>query len=331
MGHYHPLSATISTASNLTVATTAAPPALVPATLAERLLARAVASAPDLRAQCPASAFAEALERSATSRFKDEPRPPSPAEVERYLESLHHADLALACACAAGNDAAWEHFVRTYRPDMYAAARAVAKQANPHELADGIYAELFGLEEREGKRRSLFHYFHGRSKLSTWLRAIVAQRFVDQLRAQRRTTSLTEDSDAEGSSGAPLFPPQSGGKGGPGAAHTLDAPDPDRDQLLVTLQRAVESAIASLDPRDRLRLSYYYTQDLTLAQIGRLLGESEATASRKLDRTRADLRKRIEESLRNAHRLSDAQIQLCFDYAREQWPFDLSAALTKGP
>ena len=114
-------------------------------------------------------------------------------------------------------------------------------------------------------------------------------------------------------------------------ASNAAAPDLDRDQLLATLQRAAESAIGALDPRDRLRLSYYYVQDLTLAQIGRLLGESEATASRKLDRTRADLRKRIEESLRNSNRLSDAQVKLCFDYAREQWPFDLSAALTKGP
>jgi len=181
----------------VTAATTS--PALLPAQLAQQLLERALGTAPHLRGQVRAATFAEALERSATARFKDEPRQPSPAEVHKYTESLHLADLALACACADGNDAAWEHFVRTYRPDMYAAARAVAKGTNPHELADAIYAELFGLEERDGKRRSLFIYFHGRSKLSTWLRAIVAQRFVDQVRAMRRTVSLDEESPDEGS------------------------------------------------------------------------------------------------------------------------------------
>lgn len=303
-------------------------PAQVSSTLAERLLARALAAAPHLQGQVLSGSFCDALERSVASRFKDEPRPPSAAEVERYLESLHHADLALACACAGGSEAAWEHFIRNFRSDLYAAARAVAKDFNPHELADSIYAELFGLEEREGKRRSLFQYFHGRSKLSTWLRAIVAQRFVDQVRAARRTVSLdTEDCQDDSNRG--ISPSRDVlHDRGPSSTHT---PDPDRTRLLGVLQSVVTSAITSLDPRDRLRLSYYYVQDLTLAQIGRLLGEHEATVSRKLDRTRSSLRQRIEEALRKDQRMSDAQVQLCFDYAREEWPFDLTGALAKGP
>ncbi len=51
-------------------------------------------------------------------------------------------------------------------------------------------------------------------------------------------------------------------------------------------------------PRDRLRLAYYYVDDLTLAQIGKLLGEHEATVSRKLERTRADLKRCVEVALR---------------------------------
>ena len=308
--------------------TAIARPAQVSATLAGRLLARALAAAPHLQNQVAPVTFCEALERSVASRFRDEPRLPSAAEVERYLESLHHADLALACACAAGSEAAWEHFIRNFRPDVYAAARAVAKNANPHELADSIYAELFGLEEREGKRRSLFQYFHGRSKLSTWLRAIVAQRFVDQVRAARRTVSLDAESGAEEGSAAATPSRNFLREGGPSSLHS---PDPDRTRLLGALQGVVTDAIAHLDPRDRLRLSYYYVQDLTLVQIGRLLGEHEATVSRKLDRTRSDLRRGIEQALRRDKRMSDAQIQLCFQYAREEWPFDLTGALSKGP
>jgi len=298
---------------------------MLPAGLAERLVERALAQSAHLRGQLRPATFAAALERSATSRFKDEPRTPSPAEVSRYLESLHLADLALACACADGNDAAWEHFVRTYRPDMYAAARAVARDANPHELADAIYAELFGLEERAGQRRSLFIYFHGRSKLSTWLRAIVAQRFVDQVRVQRRTVSLDEPAQGTAGDGDTMRQEPSA------RLCTPPEEDPDRARLVNSLQHAVTGCIGKLEPRDRLRLSYYYTQDLTLAQIGRLLGEHEATVSRKLDRTRAELRKQIEAALRVERNLSAAQIEQCFEYAREQWPFDLSQALSKGP
>ena len=66
------------------------------------------------------------------------------------------------------------------------------------ELADSIYADLFGLQERDGERRSLFRYFHGRSSLATWLRAVLAQRQVDRVRATRRAArSIDDDEDEE--------------------------------------------------------------------------------------------------------------------------------------
>jgi IS30 family transposase len=85
--------------------------------------------------------------------------------------------------------------------------------------------------------------------------------------------------------------------------------------------------IESLDSRERLRLSCYYIQDLTLAEVGRLLGEHEATVSRKLARTRGRLRARIEERLRATHGLRDGEIDECFACAAGEWPFDLTAVL----
>src|SRR6202041_523295 len=75
-------------------------------------------------------------------------------------------------------------------------------------------------------------------------------------------------------------------------------PDPERDAYLAILQACVTAALGDLAPRDRLRLAYYYVDDLTLAQIGKLLGEHEATVSRKLERTRADLKLCVEAALR---------------------------------
>ena len=49
--------------------------------------------------------------------------------------------------------------------------------------------------ERDGARQSLFRYFHGRSKLSTWLRAVLAQRHIDRLRAGRKLDPLPDDQD----------------------------------------------------------------------------------------------------------------------------------------
>ncbi len=252
--------------------------------------------------------FVGALVVSAVHRFREEL--PTEREFTTYLESLHVEDLALATACLSGHGPAWDHFVQQFRPRLYASARSIAGEHDSRELADSLYAELYGLDTGDPVRRSLFRYFHGRSSLATWLRAVLAQRHVDAVRTRRRMDPL----DAE---------PQ----------HPIDSEDVrmdlDRSRLIDLLQAAVSSAIIGLNPRDRLRLSCYYVQDLTLAQIGRLLGEHEATVSRKLEKTRKAIRATVERRLRGVERLTDEQVRLCFEYATEKWPFDLTGALTE--
>jgi RNA polymerase sigma-70 factor (ECF subfamily) len=185
----------------------------------------------------------------------------------------------------------------------------VAPPDAARELADTLYGDLFGLDERDGSRRSLFNYFHGRSSLAGWLRAVLAQRTVDHYRAARRFEPLP-DHDGTAQPVAPTPPP-----------------DIDRSRYQPIVRAALLSALAALAPRDRLRLSLYYAQDLTLAAVGRVLGESEATSSRKLERTRRELRSRIERRLHETDGLSDAQVAACFDYARTDPAFDLAQAL----
>src|SRR5262245_38804422 len=226
-----------------------------------RLLAKAQA----VRWHVSADAFADALQASAGKAFADET--PSASDLRKYLESLHLEDLALACACAAGDEAAWEHFVLTLRPVFYRSADAIDATGNARELADSLYADLYGLTEKGGERQSLFRYFHGRSTLATWLRSVLAQRHVDRLRSGRRLESLPEE---DGSVGA--------------AVTRAVASDPSRDRYVTLVRDALTRAIGELEPRDRLRLACYYAQDMTLAQIGRLVGEHEATVSRNLAR-----------------------------------------------
>ena len=88
---------------------------------------------------------------------------------------------------------------------------------------------------------------------------------------------------------------------------------------LATWLRAVLSQryVDRLDSRGRLRLGCYYVQELTLAEIGRLVGEHEATVSRQLARTRRALREDVERQLRIDQRLSEAQVAECFAAASE--------------
>ena len=255
------------------------------------------------RWQVPVDHFAGALGASAAKAFAG--RTPSPRDLERYLGSLRLEELALACACAAGHDAAWEHFVLEYRPVLYRASDAMDPSGGARELADSLYGDLFGLQT--GERRSLFHYFHGRSSLATWLRAVLAQRLVDRARVRTRTAPLPEEEPA-----APVQP----------------APDPDRDRYLPLIHSAFRNALAGLDARDRLRLLYYYAQGLTLAQTGRLLREHEASVSRHLSSARKTIRREVERQLREVQALDPDEIERCFEYVTEDaGPLDLDRLL----
>lgn len=251
--------------------------------------------------------FGAALQRSLARRFGE--AVPSEREATEYLESLAVGDLGLACACARGSETAWEHFVGQFRPALLAAAAASAPPGVARDLADSIYADLFGLEERDGVRRSLFDYFDGRSTLGGWLRAVLAQRVVDWARASRRFEPLA-DNVADGPS--------------PAAA---ELPDVERPRRLALVRAALRAAVGALEARDRLRLSLYYGQQLKLAAVGRVLGESEATVSRKLERTRSDLRVAIGRRLREAHGLGEAEISACFEEAPGDPAFDLARVL----
>ena len=83
-------------------------------------------------------------------------------------------------------------------------------------------------------------------------------------------------------------------------------------------EQALHAALGTLEPRDSMRLGCYYTQELTLAETGRILGEHEATVSRKLARTRTRIREHVEQALTRAHGLSPAEIELCYQYAVDQ-------------
>jgi RNA polymerase sigma-70 factor, ECF subfamily len=265
-----------------------------------RLVERLYGQAKGERWRAPRDRFAQALEASAGRAFAGRSTGSHGSrELERYLSSLHLEDLALACACAGGDDAAWEHFVLEQRPLLYRAADAIDPSGGARDLADSLYADLYGLGNRAGERQSLFRYFHGRSSLTTWLRAVLAQRHVDRLRAGRRVEALPDEESA--------------------AALSAPAPpiEPDRDRYLGLIQDALSRAVANLAARDRLRLACYYAQELTLAQTGRMLGEHEATSSRQLARTRTAIRKAVEQHLRAEVGLSDAEIARCFECVTE--------------
>lgn len=255
------------------------------------------------------AAFGEAVARSVAKRFGDAGAGRARDAVDTYIASLHADDLALACACAAGHGAAWDHFVLTFRPELYRAARAIAGESGARELADSLYAELFGLSGADGSRRSLLTYYHGRSRLGTWLRSVLSQRHVDGIRAARRLTSLDDPDEST------LEP-----------VTTAAAMEPDAAARMREAAACVSAGLAGLDAPSRLRLAYYYVHGLTLAEAGRLFGEHEATASRKLEKARTALRRLIETALaERGVRVED--VESWSDVATQAWDAALGEAL----
>jgi RNA polymerase sigma-70 factor (ECF subfamily) len=273
--------------------------------------------------------FAEALRRSCAHRFGTALAATDAETVRRYVAGLHTEDLALATACRLGRANAWEHVASQVLPVLRVAARAMAGDSG-EALAEVLLADLYGTSTEGAGRRPLLDYFHGRSRLTTWLRTVLAQRHVDAWRSQRRTVPLeTAGQDhADGSPAEGLRPEvesaMAAAAGPPGHRQAADA---DRPVVLAAFERELQQAVARLPAADRLRLSLYYLHRLTLAGIARLTHEHESTVSRKLDRSRQAVREGVEEALRTGHRFADADLQQCYDEAVRHGSIDLAELL----
>jgi len=259
--------------------------------------------------------FAQALYQAAARKFAENGASANPDTVAAFLESLHVQDLALALACSEGNEASWREFDLKFRPAIEGFARAITRDdQRARELADCLYADLFGLTNDGGRRRSPLEHYHGRSPLGGWLRVVIARRDADAWRMNHRMLSSIDLDSALAVD----------------ANHTIAEPDdPERTRYVALLAGALQKTLCTLAARDRLRLSYYYVQELTLAETGTLLGEHESTVSRNLTRTRDEIKLEVSRVLKREYRLSDDQIGLCFEYAIGDWPFDLARVLAQ--
>jgi len=202
----------------------------------------------------------------------------SPGDATALYRSLRIEELALARGCAAGNEHAWEVFLGRFREKLFDAGRAIARdEATGRELADSLYADLYGTELRDGERRSKLLFYMGRGSLEGWLRTVLAQEFVNRYRRHKKLVSLEEENEEGVQFAAP-------------AQAEAVAVDP-------RLEAAVDTVLAALPAEDRYLLASYFLDQRTLAEVGRTLGVHESTISRKLEKLTAQLRKHVLDAL----------------------------------
>lgn len=206
------------------------------------------------------------------------PAEASARQTAELYASLRVEELALARACAAGQERAWEVFMARYREKLYDIAAYIAKESSAaRELADSLYADLYGTTTRDGQRVSKLASYTGRGSLEGWLRTVMAQEFVNCFRRQRRLVSLDEESE-DGAQFAAADP----------------APAAEVDPRV---EAATDEVLSRLAAEDRFILASYYLDGRTLAEIARTLAVHESTISRRLDKLAKTLRKQIVAAL----------------------------------
>jgi RNA polymerase sigma-70 factor (ECF subfamily) len=220
--------------------------------------------------------FAEALETiGARDNFGLDPeKRANERQRETFWRVLHLQELAIARGCALGRESAWRRFLAQYQEQLIrASVEMTGSAALGEELASALYSELFGLTEREGRRWSPLLRYSGRGSLMGWLRAILAQRRVNQYRKIGRETELGE-----------IEP----------AAAVSEQIEPEQ---LEGLRLALKMTLSEASAEERFLLSAYYLDQHTLHEISRVLRVHEATISRKLKRATERLRKQLLRTL----------------------------------
>ncbi|MGA9528138.1 MAG: sigma-70 family RNA polymerase sigma factor [Terriglobales bacterium] len=230
-------------------------------------------------------------------------------EKIEFCAGLRLEELALARACAAGNERAWEDFISRYRPKLQGMAMQITREAaQAAELADSMFAELYGLNARAGVRNSKLSFYTGRGSLEGWLRTVMAQEFVNRYRKQKRTVSLDEQTEE-------------------GVQFVATVPEPASSSD-PRLDAATDEALGQLSAEDRFTLASYYLDGRTLAEIARSLGLHESSVSRRLDRLSSGLRKSILAGLRERG-MSHAQAVDAMETDVRDIALDLRSRLTQ--
>ena len=233
----------------------------------------------------------------------------SGAKVEEYCLTLRIEDLVLARSCAAGNERAWEIFMLRFREKLYDVARQITREdSSGRELADCIYADLYGTRVRGEERVSKLSFYNGRGSLDGWLRTVLAQEYVNTYRKQRRLVSLDEESEEGVQYAAPVRD---------------DAPP-----AYPALARATDDALKALSSEERFVLASYFLDNRTLAEIAGALRVHESTISRKVEKLTKQLRKQILKNLVKLG-LSRRQAEEALSADVRDLALDIRASLTQ--
>ncbi len=167
-------------------------------------------------------------------------------------------DLFLAAACAEGDTAALEHFERQF---VTAVPRHVARLGLSPDQLDELRHTL-RVKMMLGPERRIARY-DGRAPLDAWLRVVCIRLGLDIVRKEKRGP----EGDAE------LALALVAGPANPEVAVATE-------DLRARVQRALEAALATLDPQSKALLRMHFVDGANLDALARVLQVHRATVAR---------------------------------------------------
>jgi len=231
---------------------------------------------------------------------------PDHSDIKQFIDEIRSDDLCLIIACEQNDEKAWEDLVANYDSTVKSAARKITSNTEDAEdLASSIWAELYGLRvDADGNKKSKLAYYSGRGSLGGWLRAVVAQLAVDQHRKVSKFVQVEEDREFENLANS------AAADGTSLTSHTANPEDAFTEQQTSgDVSEALAAAVSQLEDEDRLVMKLYYFDQLKLKDIAAMFGYHEATASRRLTRIQAEIRKTVEKELKNKHGWTDIEVK----------------------
>lgn len=198
------------------------------------------------------------------------------------LNTVHLADLYLACACARGDRAAIETFERSFEREIAAAlARLTYPGVSGDDLRQSMREKLFATTASPDGSSGKIAEYRGQGKLKNWVRVAVLRLRID---AERRQQAKREDFHDD-----------------PDRVNAL--PDMSHDPELASMKsryraafrEAFAVAATRLTPRQRNLLRQRLAEDLSTSQLATLYNVHRATMKRWLASARGVL---LEETRR---------------------------------
>lgn len=185
---------------------------------------------------------------------------------------MNYVETRLAKLSRGGDRRAFAELVELYKDKLYHLAYRMLNQS--HEAEDVVQETFLRVYTN-------LHRYDETQKFSTWIYRIATNLCIDRLRKRKANYSLdAEMPDGEGADWYSLLP--------------SDQATPESEVVLSEMQGHIRAAIETLPEKYKSVVILRYLHDMSLQEIGDVLGMPVTTVKTRVHRGREFLRKKLE-------------------------------------